>query len=276
MEEIRLNKTAQAKEKRAEVNRLKALRKARAAEEQDTEDNDQSEDEEIREAIDIITDGANANEVTGKKRERKQWVHRSKNWMNVAEYYDRFGAPSTLIAFPEIFKDCTESAARQRLKRWSMDLKDNKTVIDSRRKSVLGTKLETILCDDLEARRDLGLDIGNDVLRNLVVTLLNKEGMTDLLRGHGGTNTFCQGWCSRFWNRHTHLKSGGSKRKRTAHLSSKGAAPVTINAPAPPVLHRTAVLSMKVVDLRSALSSRGLNADGQKAELMLRLIDALA
>ena len=58
-------------------------------------------------------------------------------------------------------------------------------------------------------------------------------------------------------------------------------APVSVTVSAPPqpppppvLLQRTTVLKMKLAQLKSALTERGLNPNGKKTELVLRLIDA--
>jgi hypothetical protein len=56
--------------------------------------------------------------------------------------------------------------------------------------------------EQLEIRKGVGLLIDDDVLRELVVAQLVKEGRTHLLRGRGGIHTFGDGWCARFWRRH--------------------------------------------------------------------------
>jgi hypothetical protein len=60
-------------------------------------------------------------------------------------------------------------------------------------------------------------------------------------------------------------------------VTATHAAAVTVTAPAntPAVLNRAVVLKMKVSDLKAALSARGLDSNGQKTELVLRLVDAL-
>ena len=52
-------------------------------------------------------------------------------------------------------------------------------------------------------------------------------------------------------------------------------APVTVNITPNVVLSRATVFKMKVGELKSTLSARGMNTNGQEAELMLRLIDGL-
>ena len=56
---------------------------------------------------------------------------------------------------------------------------------------------------------------------------------------------------------------------------------VSVNVSAPPqpppppvLLQRVAVLRMKLAQLKSALAERGLNPNGKKTDLVLRLIDA--
>ena len=60
-------------------------------------------------------------------------------------------------------------------------------------------------------------------------------------------------------------------------VTATHAAAMTVTAPAntPAVLNRAVVLKMKVSDLKAALSARGLDSNGQKTELVLRLVDAL-
>jgi hypothetical protein len=219
----------------------------------------------------------------GKKRKKRAWTPRSKNWLAVAEHYHEYGYDSTLKTFTEEFNDCTPHAAYQRLKKWSTDRQQNKTdVNDSRRQSILGKELEVTLLAQINSRRNVGLCVDDDILRTLIVALLLKEDKMELLRRNGGVHTFGQGWCSRFWRRHNlSSKVAGTKmreetpadfdKKRDVYIDVGKTVPVNV----PVVLNRAVVLKMKVADLKSALSARGMSTNGQKTELVLRLVDAL-
>ena len=154
-----------------------------------------------------------------------------------------FGQASTFRAFPDEFRDCTDHAAYQRLIQWSRDRRTGKVVGDSRRQSILGNTFEAKIVEQIETRREAGLCIDDDILRTLIFTQLVKEERTVTVTGSGVVTV---------------------------------SAPVTVNAPAlpPSVLHRAAVLKMKVSELRSTLVARGMNPNGQKTELIFRLVDA--
>jgi hypothetical protein len=138
-----------------------------------------------------------------RKKTKKGWTKRPDNWKIIGEYYHCYGHDSTLKVFEAELGWMKRRTSRvTALKRWMTDWQNGREPKDTRREPILGIETERRILQQLLKRSEVGLSIGDDDLRRVVLDYLAQSGRTCLLRENGGNNTFGSSFCSRFWKRH--------------------------------------------------------------------------
>jgi hypothetical protein len=142
---------------------------------------------------------------------RRRAIHkepRPDNWKEIIKEYKLNGLVGLQRCFPEFLKNesgeaISESCLRQRLYRYGKDLNNNK--VTQRRGGnapPYGMAIDNELYLNVMSRRNASLAINNMDMRNMLLTLLQKNNMSHLLLENGGKYVFGQSWVSRFNKRH--------------------------------------------------------------------------
>lgn len=168
------------------------------------------------------SEDASARAKTNEKLQSKS--NRPDNWRVIAEHAVINGNQATMTAFPEVCMDkfgtrCKTATIEMRLMRWIKDYhietKTNTavTINHGGRKPVYGDEIDNRLLGAVRDRMANDQPVNVDVLHDLLVAELQKEGLNHLLREEGGSCTFGVSWAQRFFNRH-HLKTPKQPHKR--------------------------------------------------------------
>jgi hypothetical protein len=119
----------------------------------------------------------------------------------VARYAMEHGDIGAIEAFPDHFKNVNQHSALMQISRWKKCVREGK-ILPYVRPPAYGNIIDVELAEQFDIRRAAGLDVDDASLRRMLIPLLNKYGMSKLLKENGGKYCFNHSWAVRFFKRH--------------------------------------------------------------------------
>ena len=108
----------------------------------------------------------------------------------------------------------TMESKRSTLNRWAKELERKASKKVTNHGPIIGTAVDEDVAKCMAQRMAAGLTCDDTVLREAVMIVLDKKGMSNLLRENGGQYTFGKNWCHRFWKRHGYASRVATTKMR--------------------------------------------------------------
>jgi len=146
--------------------------------------------------------------LDGRKKKVASSEKRPNNWREITREFNLNGFIGVKRSFPEFLihesgEEISPNCLQKRLSRYNIDLKKTTPKISRGGHSpAYGMDIDNELYLEVKQRRAASLSVNDLDLRNMLVTLLAKNNMSNILFENGGKFHFGESWAQRFRKRH--------------------------------------------------------------------------